>query len=71
MKPHRIHELAYLECSDFRELLAIDDPLKREFYAEMCRAERVRSRFDLPALLSLGIADGQFTGLLDVEGLTE
>jgi predicted nuclease of restriction endonuclease-like (RecB) superfamily len=29
-----------LSWTHFRELLAIDDPLKREFYAEMCRAER-------------------------------
>ena len=29
-----------LSWSHFRELLSLDDPLKREFYAEMCRAER-------------------------------
>jgi predicted nuclease of restriction endonuclease-like (RecB) superfamily len=29
-----------LSWTHFRELLAIDDPLKREFYAEICRAER-------------------------------
>lgn len=29
-----------LTWTHFRELLAIDDPLKREFCAEMCRAER-------------------------------
>jgi hypothetical protein len=29
-----------LGWSHFRELIAIDDPLKRDFYAEMCRLER-------------------------------
>ena len=29
-----------LSWSHFRELLPIDDPLKRDFYAEMCRMER-------------------------------
>jgi predicted nuclease of restriction endonuclease-like (RecB) superfamily len=29
-----------LSWSHFRELLPLDDPLKREFYAEMCRTER-------------------------------
>jgi predicted nuclease of restriction endonuclease-like (RecB) superfamily len=29
-----------LSWSHFRELLPLDDPLKREFYAEMCRVER-------------------------------
>jgi hypothetical protein len=29
-----------LSWSHFLELLPIDDPLKREFYAEMCRSER-------------------------------
>lgn len=33
-----------LTWTHFRELLAIDDPLKREFYAEMCRAERWSTR---------------------------
>ncbi|MGA2257429.1 MAG: DUF1016 N-terminal domain-containing protein [Thermoguttaceae bacterium] len=33
-----------LSWTHFRELLAIDDPLKREFYAEMCRAERWSTR---------------------------
>jgi predicted nuclease of restriction endonuclease-like (RecB) superfamily len=29
-----------LSWSHFRELLVLDDPLKREFYAELCRLER-------------------------------
>ncbi len=29
-----------MSSTHFRELLAIDDPLKRDFYAEMCRIER-------------------------------
>ena len=33
-----------LSWTHFRELIAIDDPLKREFYAEMCRAERWSTR---------------------------
>jgi predicted nuclease of restriction endonuclease-like (RecB) superfamily len=33
-----------LTWTHFRELFAIDDPLKREFYAEMCRAERWSTR---------------------------
>jgi predicted nuclease of restriction endonuclease-like (RecB) superfamily len=33
-----------LTWTHFRELIAIDDPLKREFYAEMCRAERWTTR---------------------------
>lgn len=33
-----------LTWTHFRELIAIDDPLKREFYAEMCRAERWSTR---------------------------
>ena len=33
-----------LSWTHFRELMAIDDPLKREFYAEMCRAERWSTR---------------------------
>jgi predicted nuclease of restriction endonuclease-like (RecB) superfamily len=33
-----------LSWTHFRELLAIDDPLKREFYAELCRAERWSTR---------------------------
>jgi len=33
-----------LSWTHFRELIAIEDPLKREFYAEMCRAERWSTR---------------------------
>jgi len=33
-----------LTWTHFRELIAIDDPLKREFYAEVCRAERWSTR---------------------------
>ena len=33
-----------LSWTHFRELLSIDDPLKREFYAELCRAERWSTR---------------------------
>jgi predicted nuclease of restriction endonuclease-like (RecB) superfamily len=33
-----------LSWTHFRELLSIDDPLKREFYAEMCRLERWSTR---------------------------
>ena len=33
-----------LTWTHFRELIAIEDPLKREFYAEMCRAERWSTR---------------------------
>ncbi len=33
-----------LSWTHFRELIAIDDPLKRGFYAEMCRAERWSTR---------------------------
>jgi predicted nuclease of restriction endonuclease-like (RecB) superfamily len=40
-----VHALrAQLSWTHFRELIAIDDPLKREFYAEMCRAERWSTR---------------------------
>ena len=35
---------AQLSWTHFRELIAIEDPLKREFYAEMCRAERWSTR---------------------------
>lgn len=28
------------ELDHFRELIAIDDPLKRRFYTELCRVER-------------------------------
>jgi len=31
-----------LGCSHFKELLPLDQPLQREFYAEMCRVERWR-----------------------------
>ena len=33
-----------LSWTHFRELLSVDDPLKREFYAEMCRIERWSTR---------------------------
>ena len=33
-----------LSWTHFRELTAIEDPLKREFYAELCRAERWTTR---------------------------
>ena len=33
-----------LSWTHFRELLSIEEPLKREFYAEMCRAERWSTR---------------------------
>jgi predicted nuclease of restriction endonuclease-like (RecB) superfamily len=40
-----VHALrAQLFWTHFRELLAIDDPLRRECYAEMCRAERWSTR---------------------------
>jgi hypothetical protein len=33
-----------LSWTHFRELLSLDDPLKRDFYAEMCRIERWSTR---------------------------
>lgn len=33
-----------LSWTHFRSLIYLDDPLKREFYAEMCRAERWSTR---------------------------
>jgi predicted nuclease of restriction endonuclease-like (RecB) superfamily len=33
-----------LGWSHFRQLIAIDDPIKRDFYAEMCRVERWSTR---------------------------
>ncbi len=33
-----------LSWTHFRELLSIDDPLKRDFYAELCRVERWSTR---------------------------
>jgi predicted nuclease of restriction endonuclease-like (RecB) superfamily len=36
--------IAQLGWTHFLHILAIDDPLKREFYAEMCRAERWSTR---------------------------
>jgi hypothetical protein len=40
-----VHALrGQLSWTHFRELIAIDDPLKRDFYAEMCRAERWSTR---------------------------
>lgn len=35
---------AQLSWTHFRELLAIDDPLKRQFYTEVCRVERWSTR---------------------------
>ncbi len=35
---------AQLSWTHFRRLIAIDDPLKRDFYAEMCRVERWSTR---------------------------
>jgi predicted nuclease of restriction endonuclease-like (RecB) superfamily len=40
-----VHALrAQLSWTHFRELIGIDDPLKREFYAELCRSERWSTR---------------------------
>lgn len=40
-----VHALrGQLSWTHFRELIAIEDPLKREFYTEMCRAERWSTR---------------------------
>ena len=40
-----LHALcAKLSWSHFRQIIYIDDPLKREFYAEMCRVERWSTR---------------------------
>lgn len=40
-----LHALrAQLHWTHFRELIAIDDPLKRQFYAELCRIERWSTR---------------------------
>ena len=36
--------IAQLGWTHFLHLIALDDPLKREFYAEMCRAERWSTR---------------------------
>jgi hypothetical protein len=33
-----------LGWTHFRHIIALDDPLKRDFYAEMCRIERWRTR---------------------------
>lgn len=33
-----------LSWTHFRELVTLDDPLKRDFYAEMCRIERWSTR---------------------------
>jgi len=35
---------AQLSWTHFRELIAIEDPLKRQFYAELCRVERWATR---------------------------
>jgi len=40
-----------LTWTHLRELIAIDDPLKREFYTEMCRVERWNTR-TLPAKIN-------------------
>jgi len=40
-----VHALrSQLSWTHFRELIAIDDPLKREFYTELCRVERWSTR---------------------------
>jgi len=40
-----VHALrGQLSWTHFRELIGIEDPLKRKFYAEMCRAERWSTR---------------------------
>jgi hypothetical protein len=40
-----VHALrAQLSWTHFRELIAIEDPLKRDFYAELCRVERWSTR---------------------------
>ena len=33
-----------LSWTHFRELIAVDDPLKRQFYTELCRIERWSTR---------------------------
>jgi|GEM_PF-3343537 len=43
--PEIVHALrGRLSWTHFRELIAIDDPLKRDFYAELCRVERWSTR---------------------------
>jgi predicted nuclease of restriction endonuclease-like (RecB) superfamily len=43
--PKILHALsAKLTWTHFRELIYLDDPLKRDFYAEMCRIERWNTR---------------------------
>ena len=40
-----VHALrSQLSWTHFRELIAIDDPLKRRFYTELCRVERWSTR---------------------------
>lgn len=40
-----VHALrSQLSWTHFRELIAIDDPLKRQFYTELCRVERWSTR---------------------------
>ena len=43
--PRILHALsAKLEWTHFRELIYLDEPLKRDFYAEMCRLEQWNTR---------------------------
>ena len=43
--PQKVHAVrAQLTWTHLRELIAIDDPLKRQFYTEMCRVERWSTR---------------------------
>jgi predicted nuclease of restriction endonuclease-like (RecB) superfamily len=43
--PEMVHALrAQLSWTHLRELIAIDDPLKRDFYIELCRVERWSTR---------------------------
>jgi len=43
--PEIVHALrGQLSWTHFREIIAIDDPLKRQFYTELCRVERWSTR---------------------------
>ncbi len=43
--PEIVHALrAQLSWTHFRELIAIDDPLERQFYTELCRLEKWSTR---------------------------
>jgi predicted nuclease of restriction endonuclease-like (RecB) superfamily len=43
--PEKVHALrARLSWTHLRELVSIDDPLKRDFYVELCRVERWSTR---------------------------